>query len=88
MMDHKRGDMVKVRPLTEISTGQTVYFAYLDAGRTAKARMLSMGLRRGTPFKLTSNNLNSPFVISLSGSRMVLGRGVTDKIMVTEEKPE
>lgn len=78
----------KAKPLTEIENGEIVYFARIDAGRTAKARMLSMGLRRGTPFKLTSSSKNGPFVISLSGNRMVLGRGVTDKIMVTEASPE
>lgn len=77
----------KTKPLTEIERGKTVYFAYIDAGRTAKARVLSMGLRKGTPFKLARNTKNGPFVISLSGNRMVLGRGVTDKIMVTEESP-
>ncbi len=85
-MDKRMNDSIKVKPLTEVRTGQTVYFAHVEAGSTAKARMLSMGLRRGTPFKLTSNTPNSPFVISLSGSRMVLGRGVTGKIMVTEER--
>ncbi len=87
-MKDQTNNSIKVKPLTEIAVGQTVYFAYIEAGSTAKARMLSMGLRRGTPFKLTSNNRNSPFVISLSGSRMLIGRGVTDRIMVTEEKPE
>jgi ferrous iron transport protein A len=76
-----------IKPLTEIAAGATVYFDHIDAGRTAKARMLSMGLRKGIPFKLASRSKNGPFVISLKGNRMVLGRGVTDKIMVSEEKP-
>lgn len=79
---------LETKPLTEIEPGKTVYFAYIDAGRSAKARMLSMGLRKGAPFELTRSSRNGPFVISRGGNRMVLGRGVTGRIMVTEEKPE
>lgn len=77
-----------VKPLTEVEPGKLVYFAYIDAGRTAKARMLSMGLRKGTPFTVARNSKNGPFVISLQGNKMVLGRGVTGRIMVTETPPQ
>jgi len=75
----------KVKPLTQVKEGHTVYFSHIDAGRTAKTRMLSMGLRKGTPLKLAKSSRSGPFVINLRGNRMVLGRGVTDKIMISEE---
>lgn len=81
-------DGKELKPLTKIREGRTVYFAHIDAGRTAKARMLSMGLRRGTALKVANGSRSGPFVVNLGGNRMVLGRGVIDKIMVSEEPPQ
>lgn len=78
-------DSSELKPLTHVKEGRTVYFSHIDAGRTAKARILSMGLRRGLPIKLAKSSRSGPFVINLGGNRIVLGRGVTDKIMISEE---
>lgn len=75
----------KLKELVEVGAGETVYFDHVEAGRHARARLTSMGLRRGTEFRVIRNTKNGPFIISLKDNRMLLGRGIIKRIMVAEK---
>jgi ferrous iron transport protein A len=65
-----------------VKTGETVKLARIEAGRGLKSRLASMGLIADVQITVTNNCRPGPFVITVKGSRMMLGRGIAQKIMV------
>jgi Fe2+ transport system protein FeoA len=72
----------QLRPLSTISDGEKVILVQIDAGRGLKSRLASMGLLPNTEVTVISNKHPGPFMISVKKTKMMLGRGMTDKIMV------
>jgi Fe2+ transport system protein FeoA len=72
-----------VKPLSTIQSGETVKLARVEAGRDLNSRLASMGLLPNVEITVVKNGHPGPFVISVKGSRMMLGRGMADKIMVS-----
>ncbi|AQT69367.1 FeoA domain protein [Anaerohalosphaera lusitana] len=72
------------KPLSGISSGQTVIFSNVDAGCELRSRLAAMGLVPNARLKVVSNGGFGPFVINVRGSKVVLGRGVAHKVMVEE----
>jgi ferrous iron transport protein A len=68
--------------LKDIAENTTVRLLKIDAGAGLKSRLSAMGLLPGTEFKVINNSHPGPFVISLKGSRLMLGRGMATKIFV------
>jgi ferrous iron transport protein A len=68
--------------LKDIAENTTVRLLKIDAGAGLKSRLSAMGLLPGTEFKVINNSHPGPFVISLKGSRLMLGRGMAAKIFV------
>ncbi|MDD5134296.1 MAG: ferrous iron transport protein A [Phycisphaerae bacterium] len=68
--------------LKNITDNTTVRLLKIDAGAALKSRLSAMGLLPGTQFKVINNGHPGPFVISLKGSRIMLGRGMAAKIFV------
>jgi len=73
----------KVKPLSTVQSGETVKLAGIEAGRGLNSRLAAMGLISNVEITVVSNGHPGPFVISAKGSRMMLGRGMADKIMVS-----
>jgi Fe2+ transport system protein FeoA len=73
----------KVILLSTIKSGQTVKLAGVEVGRGLNSRLAAMGLLPNVEITVVSNGHPGPFVISVKGSRMMLGRGMADKIMVS-----
>jgi ferrous iron transport protein A len=71
------------RPLSEIEEGQTVNIIRIDGGRGMRVRLTTMGLLPRTQVTVVHNGRSGPFVISVKNSKMALGRGVVDKIIVS-----
>ena len=71
------------RPLSEVTEGQTVNIIRIDGGRDLRSQLTTMGLLPKTRIKVVRNGKSGPFVISVKNSKMALGRGVVDKIMVS-----
>ena len=69
--------------LSTIKSGQKVTLAGVEAGRGLNSRLAAMGLLPNVEIIVISNGHPGPFVISVKGSRMMLGRGMADKIMVS-----
>jgi len=70
-------------PLAMVGPGELVTVVDVRAGRGLTRRLAEMGLLPGTQIRVVSSQMRGPLIIDLKGSRLALGRGVTQKIMVT-----
>jgi DtxR family Mn-dependent transcriptional regulator len=73
---------VQRRPLSKVRAGETVKLAGIEAGRDLHSRLASMGLVRNVEITVVSNSTTGPFVINVKNSKMMLGREMSNKIMV------
>jgi ferrous iron transport protein A len=73
----------KVTSLSTIQSGKTVKLVSVEAGRGLNSRLAAMGLLPNVEITVVNNGHPGPFVVSVRGSRMMLGRGMADKIMVS-----
>ena len=74
----------QIRPLSIVKEGETVKLVSIEAGRGLNSRLASMGLVHNIEITVVNNSHPGPFMISVKGSRMMLGRGMAQKIMVRE----
>jgi Fe2+ transport system protein FeoA len=77
--------LVHEMPLAMASPGEEVRVVDIRAGRGLRQRLADMGLTPGTVLKVLSSRGSGPTLIECRGSRLVLGFGVAQKVMV--EKP-
>jgi Fe2+ transport system protein FeoA len=73
----------QLRPLSVVKEGETVKLAAINAGQGLKSRLTTMGLLPEVEITVINNSHPGPFVISVKNSRMMLGRGMAHKIMVS-----
>jgi len=73
----------KIIPLSAIKSGQTVKLNCVEVGRGLNSRLAAMGLLPNVEITVVNNGHPGPFVVSVKGSRIMLGRGMADKIMVS-----
>ena len=66
-----------------VAAGQTVKVVKVDAGRGLNSRLAAMGLVPNTQITVISNGHPGPFVLSVKESKVMLGRGMAHKIMVS-----
>ena len=72
----------QVRPLSTVATGDTAWLVHVEAGRGLNSRLASMGFVPDVKIRVVSNGHPGPFVIIIKDIKMVLGRGVAQKILV------
>ncbi len=70
------------QPLSTAKAGQSVRVVRIDAGRGLNSRLASMGLVANAELKVVSNGHPGPFVLIVKDAKVVLGRGVAQKILV------
>ncbi len=68
-------------PLTSVRVGQSVRVSRVDGGHGLRGRLCAMGLTPGTPVEVVADG-GGPVVLSVLGSRVMIGRGMAAKIMV------
>ena len=68
--------------LAGVKPGKRVFIIGLAAGEGLRGRLAAMGLVPGTQVEVITNSAQGPFIISVKGSRIVLGHGMAQKIMV------
>lgn len=73
----------ELKPLSKIRTGEKARLVTIEAGRGMSNRLASMGLVSNTEITVISNSHPGPFVINVKGSRVMLGRGMANKIIVS-----
>lgn len=69
-------------PLTIVQAGRRVRVLAVEAGYGLQGRLAAMGLIPGVEVEVLQNTMNGPFLISVKGSRIMLGRGMAQKIQV------
>lgn len=70
-------------PLAMVSPGETVSVVGIAGGRGLARRLTDMGLTPGVKVKVVNNSMPGPVMIELRGSKLALGHGVSQKIMVS-----
>ncbi len=71
-----------VQRLSDIAQGQEVLLVGLDGGREFVHRLAELGLTPGVRFRVIRRGGLGPFIISIKDTRLMLGRGMTRKVMV------
>jgi len=75
-------------PLTMGKPGERLEIKNMAGGKRAQGRLVSMGLRRGDVLEVISNNGQGRMIVGHGTTRMALGRGVAEKIVVSLASPE
>ena len=69
-------------PLAMVSPGEVVTVVGVRAGWGLTRRLADMGLVPGTTLRVINSQMPGPIIIDLRGSRLVLGHGIAQKILV------
>jgi ferrous iron transport protein A len=70
------------RCLSRVEAGQRVRLAAIRAGRGVRSRLAAMGLVPGVELEVIHNSAWGPFIVAVKESRVVLGRGMAEKVDV------
>lgn len=70
------------KTLAQVPNNQTVTLVSINAGCGLKNRLSSMGLVPRTRLTVLNNGHPGPFLISIKGTKTIIGKGVADKIIV------
>jgi len=68
--------------LSSIKPGNEVTILDINGGRGIRSRLYSMGLVPGTKLKVLNGNTAGPIMIVVRDSRLALGQGMAQKIIV------
>ena len=73
------------RPLMTLAMakpGERIMIKEMNGGRTARARLTSMGFRSGDTLEIISNDGWGRLIVGFGNTRMAMGRGMAQKIIV------
>jgi len=74
--------MNQLMPLAMVSPGEVVQVVDVRAGWGFQRRLADMGLTPGVIIRVMNSQRPGPIIIDLRGSRLVLGYGMTQRILV------
>lgn len=74
----------KVYPLSMAKAGQKVVIKRIAAGHGLNSRLCAMGLLPNSQVTVVTNNPSGPFVVSVKNTKLMLGRGMVQKIWVEQ----
>jgi ferrous iron transport protein A len=69
-------------PLGALSMGEHAIVYALCGGRTVSNRLVSLGFTPGVELDMVQNFRHGPLIVELRGTRVALGRGEAEKILV------
>ena len=72
----------QVQSLAAFTAGQGAVITAIIGGRKLQDRMVALGLFPGQRLIICQNNGRS-LIVSLNGNRLVLGQGISQKILAT-----
>ena len=77
-----------LRPLSSVPSGRKVIVADLDGGRAFQGRVMSMGVVIGSQVEVLQGGDGhlGPLVIAVGQTRLALGRGMAQKILVAASR--
>ena len=68
--------------LTTLHNGDSAIIEAVEAGRGLRSRLIALGLIPGTPVNIINIGGSGPVVLEVHDSRIVIGRGIAEKIEV------
>ena len=68
--------------LSMIDQGKEVTLIDISGGRGVRSKLYSMGLVPGVTLKILNQSGLGPVMIAVKDSRLAIGRGMADKIIV------
>lgn len=68
--------------LSMVDEGKEVTLAHINGGRGMRSKLYSMGLVPGAAFTVLSGNGTGPVLLRVKDSRLAIGRGTAQKIIV------
>jgi Fe2+ transport system protein FeoA len=72
----------RVMPLAQVGVGETIELVSVRGGLGLQRRLAEMGLGPGSRFQVETVGRPGPRVISVKGSRLILGHGVVQRVLV------
>ena len=75
-------------PLAVISSGWKVKVVSVDGGRGVKEHLVNVGLNVGMEIEVIKKGAPGPFLVSVRETRLAIGQGIAQKIMVSIEGSE
>jgi len=73
-------------PLSGVDVGSCVRLRSVNAGHGLRARLAAMGLTPGAELQVVRNTPGGPFIIAVRDSRLMLGRGMAERIEVVRDQ--
>lgn len=73
-------------PLMLAKAGEKLVIRQINGGGRLQARLASMGVRPGDTLEVVTSQGRGQFVVAVESKRYILGRGMTQKIMVEPAK--
>ncbi|MCG8514404.1 MAG: ferrous iron transport protein A [Halanaerobiales bacterium] len=70
------------KSLSNLHTGEKGIVTSLKGGKDFRNKMLALGLVPGKEFEILKGNKNGPFVLKIDETRLMLGCGMAEKIMI------
>jgi Fur family ferric uptake transcriptional regulator len=70
-------------PLAMAKTGERIVIKEVMGGGHARSRLATMGLRRGDHLEIINNNGLGRLIVGHGSTRLALGRGIAQKILVS-----
>ncbi|HIE51403.1 MAG TPA: ferrous iron transport protein A [Armatimonadetes bacterium] len=77
-----------MRPLSLMHPGERGEIVGLQGGRGLVSRLNALGLTVGTEIEVVNNAFVGPLIVLVRDSRLVLGRGEANKIIVRPLPPK
>ena len=72
-------------PLNTLDQGEKAFVHSLCGGRAVSNRLVSLGFTPGVELDMVQNFGHGPLIVALRGTRVALGRGEAEKILVRRE---
>ena len=75
-----------VMPLAMVPSGKKAKIISIGGGRGLKGHLISMGLNIGSEIEVLSQGTPGPFLVAVRDTRLAIGRGIAQRIMVSVEE--
>lgn len=71
--------------LSKVTPGKDATLSSIEGGRCFRARLTGMGLNVGVKIKVLNSYNHGPTIILAGNTRLILGRGMANRIIVKED---
>lgn len=70
-------------PLSFVKPGERVRIEAINSSGPFRCRLSEMGLIPGEEVEVIANSSKGPFILAVKGSRVILGRGMAHRVLVS-----